>query len=103
MTFKLQPDPTFWATAELSVPGQSEREPVPLQFRHQSREEWRVTTDDGKATVRDVVTKLVVGWRIEGEEFSPAALERLLNNYLPSAVEIYETYVRESQESKRKN
>lgn len=103
MTFKLQPDPTFWATVDLSVPGEEQRKPVRFEFAHCSRQRWLEVTEEGKATVRAVVLKITRNWAIEGEQFTAEKLESMLDNYLPAAVEMYEKYVQEAQESKRKN
>ena len=104
MTFKLEPNPTFRATAEISQPGEG-AEPLrlPLIFRHMSRKQYDAEIVEAKLSVDDAVRRLVVGWEVPGVEFTAERLDKLMDDQAPGSGEIFATWLKESRESKRKN
>lgn len=103
MTFRLKPDPTFWARVEIPVPG---ADPVPLEieFRHKRRDDAMQFADSLSSrapleSMRDVV----VGWRGADVEFSEASLAELDANYLGAAERILVVYLEELRGARRKN
>jgi hypothetical protein len=86
MAFKLKPNPTFKATAEISVPGEG-AEPlrIPFEFRHLSRSAYKAEIE------------------VEEVPFSRERLTELMDDFQAAPGEIFELYVKESRASKRKN
>ncbi len=102
--FKLDPNPTFWQSVRITVPGEQEPASIELQFVHKSVEDLRAWIDDAKekndgATIRTIVR----GWRGVDAEFSEDAIARLIRNYPAAASEIFEQYLRALTESRTKN
>jgi hypothetical protein len=104
MAFKLKPNPTFKATAEISVPGEG-AEPlrIPFEFRHLSRSAYKAEIEDAGLTVYDAVLHVTVGWEVEEVPFSRERLTELMDDFQAAPGEIFELYVKESRASKRKN
>lgn len=82
--FKLDPNPTFWATVSIRVPGGIGK--FDIQFKHLLQAEREKYTESlkGKSNL-DALAELIVGWRDVDAEYSRDNLERLLNEY-PDAV-----------------
>lgn len=102
--FKLQAEPTFWASAPISVPGQKTPVPLEIEFRWYGREKLR--TYLGSLSDRDDVDllgEIIVGWKGVDEAYSPDALAKLLDLYPRSADAIFETFKDELLKAKEKN
>lgn len=104
MSLKLQPNPTFTATAELSVPGQEKTARVTVTFKHLARNKIQEYFKglEGK-TDADALGEIMVGWDGIDEKFSPEALAELLDNYPAAAGELFESFRTNLMESRRKN
>lgn len=103
MTFRLQPDPTFWAKVEIPVPG---GDPVPLEieFRHKRRDDaMRFADALSSRAPLESLREVVAGWRGADVEFSEAALAELDANYLGAAERILVVYLEELRGARRKN
>lgn len=102
MSFKLKPDPTFEAIAEISQPGDVEPLRLPLVFRHMTRTQYEAEIVEPKLSVDDAVRRLVVGWKVD-EPFTPERFNEFLDDFVPASQDIFRTWLKESRESKRKN
>lgn len=105
MSLKLQPNPTFTANAELSVPGQEKTARVAVTFKHLSKNKIKdfFGNLEGK-TDADALGEIITGWG-DGidEKYSPEALAELLDNYPAAAGELFECFRSNLLESRRKN
>jgi hypothetical protein len=102
--FKLEPNPTFWAKVQLSIPGQEQPVEIEVEFKHLGREGLKGYYDAlGKKTSAEGLAEIVMNWRGVDAEFSRESLEKLLANYPAAAGEFYDTFRRELLESKAKN
>lgn len=124
--FKLQPDPVFPFTAQISVPGLAEPQPLQLIGKHMGRKELAafdaslvrvvpttgadgqpgpVRTEPADLTDLQVVAQLVAGWQQDqvDEPFSEEALGRLLDGYPHSAREIHRAWRTELLAAREKN
>ena len=102
--FKLQPNPTFWASVGLPVPGAAKPVSVEIEFR------WL-----GKAALKTffesleghddatLLAEIVVGWRGIDAEFSRDNLAALLDAYPAAAMAIFQAFQHESLDAKAKN
>lgn len=107
--FQLQPKPTFVANVPLSVPGYPQPVEVPFTFRHKTRaqlSDW-ITRSAGVADVT-FLAEVIETYTVQGPDGEPVThtvgvLGTLLDNYPIAHTEIYEAYLRELGESKRKN
>lgn len=103
MFFDLNPAPTFRATVQITQPGGGHR-PLELVFRHKTRKQLNAfladtdqTNEAMVAEIVDAVPDLPAGMTVE--QF----FEQLWENFPASPLDIYLGYVRELQESRRKN
>lgn len=102
--FKINPNPTFTAKVQLSVPGQDRRETVDIEFKHLSRKDIKNFFEgiEGK-TDAESLGEIIVAWKGIDAPFSAANLEQLLDNYPASARELYEAFRAELMEARQKN
>lgn len=104
--FKLDPDPSFWATVRITVPGVPEPVAIEMEFAHKSVDDLRTWMDEIKdraANDGTTIRQIVRGWRGVDADFSEDAIVKLVKNYPASAVEIVEQYLRALTESRAKN
>jgi hypothetical protein len=96
--FKLDPAPTFQATARLSFPGGGEGA-LPITWRHLGRAAMRAWIERvGAGGEVDALLSVIEDWKVVDADGTPlafdrAALERLLDAYPASAAELCRTYV----------
>ncbi len=104
MSLKLQPNPTFNAVAELSVPGQDKPAKITVTFKHLSRKQIKdfFGALEGK-TDADALGEVLTGWEGIDEKFNPEALQTLLDNYPAAAGELFESFRKNLMESRAKN
>lgn len=101
--FKLNPNPTFWRTVQLTAADGSTAE-LELEYKHRSKAQWiEFASNAAGRTDDEVIGDLVVGWRKVDAEFSAENLRLLLQNYHAAAEEIAEDYKAALTESRRKN
>lgn len=102
--FKLTPNPTFTAKVPLSVPGQDKPANVDIEFKHLSRPKIKTYFEglEGK-TDTDALGEIIIGWKGIDEDYSPEALQELLDNYPAAAGELFEAFRKELMEARRKN
>lgn len=98
----LNASPTFVAKVGIPVAG-AEPVAVVFTFRHRTRREL----DDfikSRADKPDTETflEMVTGWDLE-DEFTPANAERLLENYIGTALATYRVYIDQLIQGKSKN
>lgn len=104
MSLKLQPNPTFTATADISVPGQERPAKITVTFRHLSRNKLKdfFAGLEGKPDTESLA-EIITGWDGVDEKFSPEALAEFLDNYPTAAAELYESFRKNLLESRAKN
>ena len=110
MMFRLNPAPTFAATAHISAPGLAQPLALSLTFRHKTAAQAQAwLANAGQSTDEALLGDVLAGWSGVQDDagadvpYSPAALAELLNNYPAAKGEIFRTYLRELTESKAKN
>lgn len=102
--FLLQPKPTFWAPAALSVPGEADRVDIDVEFRHLTVKQSKAFfAAAGEKSDAELLGELITGWRRVDTEFSPGALEKLLDHYPHAAGELFEAYRKAALEARAKN
>ena len=108
--FQTNPNPTFSAAVELSVPGVMQPLQVQFTFRHKGKKElsgW--IAEAPQKDDASVLSEVIVGWsgmqngKGVDVEYSFTALADLLDAYPASHGEIFRTYLNELTASKRKN
>ena len=104
MSLKLQPNPTFTANAEISVPGQDKPARVTVTFKHLSKNKIKdyFANLEGKSDA-EALGEIITGWDGIDEKFSPDALAELLDNYPAAGGELFECFRANLMESRRKN
>lgn len=108
--FQLSPAPTFSCQVPLSVAGIPEPMALQVTFRHKNKTQLQAWVESALAKPDvAVLHEVIKDWSgmqgADGQEvpYSQGALSDLLNNYPISHAELYQAYVRELGESKRKN
>jgi len=107
VTFKLKPNPTFWATVEIHRPGEGGF-PLELEFRHmgftQAMELAKeVATGMTRERQREVLQQLVHAWRGADVEFSPAALRQAAEDFPAFTSQVLSAFLEELRGARRKN
>jgi len=102
--FKLQAEPTFWAKAPISVPGQDKPVPLDIEFRWYGRDKLRdfLGALAGRDDL-DVLSEIVADWKGVDQPYSRDALAKLLDAYPRAADAMFETWRRELIEAKSGN
>lgn len=102
--FKINPNPTFKATVQISVPGSDKPATITVDFKHLSKSALRdyFSGLDGK-TDADALGAVITGWQGIDAEYSAESLAQLIDNYPASAGELFEAFRRELLEARRKN
>jgi len=123
---KLNPNPTFEAEVEITVPGQQETGTVKLTFKYLGRKEYRAMVDswdevkepdkldkggkiikEGKvikpATLKeDAFLQIVTSWDLP-EPFNLENVQIFLNNYPAAYMDIFTQYSKLLLQSRLKN
>lgn len=103
MSFKLKANPTFFAKVSIPQAG-GEPQVLEVEFRHMTAkqwEEWRTRLQT--MSIQDAVAQAVVGWRGVDVEFSPAALEQLMDEYIPAGPALLAAFGKELALGKQGN
>lgn len=108
MAFKINPNPTFWHTCQITVPGEDKPAELPVEFRHKTKEQLtaffdRIKSADKTISDEELLGEVIAGWKIEDSPYSLEALKTLLNNYPASGMELATQYTAALMESRRKN
>lgn len=92
IVFKVDPDPTFWATVEIPMIGGKVGK-LEVEFKFKDRDAYSefFTVNDGKKDI-EALPEIVVGWRGADAPYSVEALGRLLRNYPLSGAAFIKTY-----------
>lgn len=100
---KLQPDPTFKAKVEISVPGAAPASVV-FTFKHRSRQEmdrFLKSVSDMKDDV-EMVMALATGWEL-ADDFNEENVKALVDSYISAPASIFEVYIKELTGARSKN
>ena len=102
--FKINPNPTFKATVQISVPGSDKPAAITVDFKHLSKSALRdyFSSLEGK-TDTEALASVITGWQGIDADYSADALGQLIDNYPASAGELFEAFRRELLEARRKN
>ncbi|MFA6203787.1 MAG: phage tail assembly chaperone [Gallionella sp.] len=107
---KLNPNPTFSATVQISVPGSEKTIAVKMVFRHRTMKQitaWFKLQEKRESS--EALAELIESWsgifddKSNEIEFSRESLTTLLENYQPATNEIIRAYMQELAQSKVKN
>ena len=102
--FKLEPNPTFWATVEIPMPGETEPGSIRFCFRHKSRAAMKDFYQSGAGKEdQQYLGEIIEDWDGVETPYSLEALGRLLDNYPSAGRAILAAYGRELVEGSRKN
>lgn len=108
--FQLDPSPTFDVQVPISVPGKAQPLDLSVSFRHKRKTAiaaW-INTARGRTDV-EILGEVIESWsgvhNAKGEDvpYSVAALTTLLENYPAAKDDLFQVYLRELTEAKRKN
>ncbi len=103
--FRLDPQPTFPATVQISQPGGGQL-PLRLVFRHQTSTQLKEFLAAQGLSNSQMLERMVAGVHADDKPADMADavfLERVLEAYPASASDILRTYLRELTESRVKN
>lgn len=101
--FKLDPDPTFWATVSIYIPGKGVGK-FDVEYRHLSGDARQAYVDGLKEkTNLDALFDIVIGWRGVDRSFNKESLEKLLNDYPAAAAALFRTFWDELSGASEKN
>lgn len=101
--FKLDPNPTFPATVQITVPG-GESQPLAVVFRHKTKSRLTKWLQDEKQPDLEMAIEIVesVPDRPDGQTLEDF-FRQLFENYPAAALDMYLTYRRELTVSRVKN
>ena len=103
--FKIaQQNPTFRVRVAISQPGKKSAGDIEFEFLYLSKSAVRAMYEsiEGK-TDAEVLSEIIVNWSGVDEPYSPDALERLIDLFPASAMDIHNAFRSELMEAKRKN
>lgn len=103
--FKLDPNPTFKATAKIPAPG-GEPQDLACIFRHKSRDDLQAfvqKANAGDLSDLDATMEFLAGWEDADAEFSREAVNKLLQGYHGSARALYLKYLEELTQARLGN
>lgn len=100
--FKLEPNPTFKATVQVTVPG-GDSQPLPVVFKHMTAKKFaEFLSTAAEKTNAELVAAMVE--EVPGIDKPQADFfEELFDNYPASTADLFRTYKRELVESRVKN
>ena len=101
--FKLQPDATFTATADIPVAGQGTK-PLTLEFKYHDRDALAkfFETLPGRKD-EEILSEIVVGWKDADADFDAARLAQMLKSYPGAAGAIVRKFLEEASGARVKN
>lgn len=100
--FKLDPDATFPCT--ILIPNGDAPLPLKLTLRRKSRTDLQEFIARAKTVAdRALVGEIVDGWQDVDRDFTPAALDDLIERYSGAALAIYTGYLDGHTRAERKN
>lgn len=100
--FVLKADPTFKAKVPFPVAG-AEPVEVLLTFKHRTKKQLdEFVTSRTEKTDAESFQEMVVGWDLD-EEFTPANVELLLENFIGVALATYRAYIDQLVQHRRGN
>lgn len=108
--FQLDPAPTFQVSVPISVPGQAEGLALLVTYRHKRKTQladW-IGRARGRSDV-EILGEVIDGWagihNAAGQDvpYTKDNLSTLLENYPAAKDDLFQTYLRELTEAKRKN
>lgn len=107
--FRIDPSPTFFAPARLTVPGATELGVISVEWRHKGRQEFKRWVESlADTTDADALEGIIEGWDAVDSKGTPApfcrkALETLLDSYHAAGGELFDAYVKALHESRLGN
>jgi hypothetical protein len=107
--FRIDPSPTFFAPARITVPGATEPGVISCEWRHKTRKEFKCWLESlANKTDADALEEVIVGWDVVDSKGAPVpfcreALESLLDRYFPAGGELFDAYVKALHESRLGN
>lgn len=101
--FKLQPDATFTAVAQIPVAGQGTK-PLTLEFKYHDRDALARFFDSlsGRKD-EEIIAEVVTGWKGADADFTQDRLAKLLRDYPGAAGAIVRTFLEEASGARAKN
>lgn len=103
MSFKLDPNPTFPATVQITVPG-GESLPLKVVYKHKKLTELGIFMNSAGRSNAEMLEDMVAEVKDRPEGQSNADfLADLVENYPAAASDMLRTYLRELLESRVKN
>lgn len=104
--FTLNPNPTF--KTDVTIPTTDGDGVIEIEFRHKGRKALKAYFDslgegDDARKDTDALSELIAGWGKIDAEYTPEALETLLDNYPTAAKAIFEAYNKGLFEGRQKN
>jgi len=100
--FQLQPNPTFWATVSIPVPGEKKTPTIEVEFRHKAKSQLDLLIKS-EQPLNTAMAEIVNNWKGVSDKFSQDNLVALLDNYPSAAGVIFEVYINALLKGKEKN
>ena len=102
--FTLQPNPTFKADVDITIPG-SKPAKIGIEFKHLKRSERDAFVGRARdgADDRDLLGEVVVGWTGVDQPYSRDALATLLENYPGAGLDIFMAFIKAHGSAAAKN
>jgi hypothetical protein len=102
--FKIQPKPSFWAKANITVPGEAKPGQIEVEFRWMGKEAIKHYFENLEGKKDDeALAEIVLNWRGIDADFTRENFTQLLENYPQAAMGIFEAFRAEALEAKAKN
>ena len=94
--------PTFKAPVSIPIAGSAPVD-VEFTFKHRTKDEMTafLASREGLSDAQSLL-EMVAGWDF-AEPFTPESVEKMLQNYLGAAVNVYVKYIDELTKAKAKN
>ena len=100
--FKLEPEPSFWASVEIPVPGGVKT--IHVRFKYRNIDEFAAFLQEIKDMEDiDALMLMIEEWQGPDAAFSRETLQRLLRNYPRATRPLYKTYRSELLGAAEKN
>lgn len=108
MSFKLTPSPTFKFAVQIREPGGDTFRTLPLVGKHKSRKDLKAWIESAPGRADDeFLADALVGWEVVDDAgqpvpFSREALATLIDTWPTAGDDIYQAYLRELTEARKK-
>lgn len=102
--FQIDPSPSFWAPAAITVPGQKDPAIIEVKYKHLDADALKVYQESlGEKEPVDSLMEIMLEWKGVSEELTKQSLAKVLKNYVASGRQFYDAFLKELLGIKAKN